>query len=457
MNERPHIVLFCTDTQRCDTLGCYGSQLNLTPHLDRLAADGIVCEQAYTASPVCGPARCSLITGLYPPSHGSIENGFARDADLITLPDVMAAAGYRCLMAGKTHFGPIPEAFEEVYEGPDIEAVGSYPAGDAAVVDRALQWLDDGADNDRPIFLFISLHMPHEPFQPTDEAIAAVDIDKMPPLNFEPGDLEKQPDYLRKDLGIPHFAEEIAREFYPDGQPDMEAIDRDRQRYYALMGMVDEQFGRVMQKLDDLSMAEDSVTVFTSDHGSTLYDRGFKDKHCFYDEVWRVPMIVHAPGRLSPRREAGPMTWLDLPTTFANWAGADGSAFQGFDLTAALDHESVDWPRVAVPASIWHTLALTTDRWTLEYDTLRGVGRLFDRHTDPLQRCDVWDEPDAQTIRGKLTEALLNWRASLHSPQQSAKRFEVGGPVADVAKATESRLPGNLADTHLQSAVRGCV
>jgi choline-sulfatase len=204
-------------------------------------------------------------------------------------------------------------------------------------------------------------------------------------------------------------------------------------------------------------MAEDSVTVFTSDHGSTLYDRGFKDKHCFYDEVWRVPMIVHAPGRLSPRRVAGPMTWLDLPTTFASWAGADGSAFQGFDLSEALQDDSVDWPRVAVPASIWHTLALATDRWTLEYDTLRGVGRLFDRHTDPLQRCDVWDEPDAQTIRGKLTEALLNWRASLHSPQQSAKRFEVGGPVADVAKATESRLPGNLADTHLQSAVRGCV
>jgi arylsulfatase A-like enzyme len=445
--RKPNLLLICTDTQRCDTLGAYGSRTGATPRLDALAEKSIVMTEAYTASPVCGPARCSLLTGLYPPSHGAIENGFERHADLVTLPDLLKQQGYRCLMAGKTHFGPVPESFERYDEGPSIGEVGSYPKRDEAVVDEALRWLDE-LPGDEPWFLFLSLHMPHEPFQPTDEAVAAIDPATLPLLNWESGDLEREPPHLREDLGVPHFLDEHEK-FFPNGEADRVAIDADRRRYHALCGMLDEQVGRVLDRVGD-----DAAIVFTSDHGTTLYDHGFKEKHCFYDPVWRVPMIIKPPHNVLPEHEAGLMTWPDLTATLLGWAGADTSEMQGFDLSLDLldpTRDAKGWPRQAAVGTVFHASALVTWRWKLEYDHRRGIGRLFDRAADPSERHDLWDE--AVHKRQKLLAALLTWHAGLHSPQLDTRHRGRGGPVADHARRVRDAVPANAADVLLQRMV----
>jgi arylsulfatase A-like enzyme len=448
--DRPNLLLICTDTQRCDTLGAYGGRVGNTPHLDRLADEGVVFHQAHTASPVCGPARASLITGLYPPCHGAIENGFDPHPGLTTLPDRLRDAGYRCLMAGKTHFGPIPDAFDRVSEGPPVDQTGGYPQRDAEVVTEALDWLAEAPD-DRPFFLFLSLHMPHEPFQPDDDALARVEIDRLPPLNHEPGDLDRLPDYLRHDLGIPHDRDLLDRTYFPDGRPDHAEIDADRRRYQALVGMIDDQVGRVRAALDRLGLADDTLIAFTSDHGTAGYDRGFKDKHHFHDESWRVPLIVHHPATLAPADRHDLISWVDLTATLLGVAGGDASECQGYDLAEALRDPEMPWPRHALPATVFHTLALVTDRWKLEYDALRATGRLFDRRADPLERRDLW--PDAPPARDRLRHALLAWHAALHSPQRSAQRHGRGGPVADAALATERALTAQHADRLLDRLV----
>jgi arylsulfatase A-like enzyme len=290
--------------------------------------------------------------------------------------------------------------------------------------------------------------MPHEPFQPTPAALNRVDEADLPPLNYEPGDLEAQPPYLWQDLGIPHDAEVLRDTYYPDGHADQQAIDVKRKAYYALVGMVDDQVGRVRAAIDRQGLAGLTLTVFTSDHGSTLFDRGFKDKHCFYDEVWRVPLIYHAPGRLESRRVEGITGWIDLTPTLARFGGVESAPFQGLDTAAALLDPGKPWPRRALAASVYHTLALATPRWTLEYDSLRARGRLFDRPADPAQRRDLWADADPriQRERDRLLHQLLAWRAALGNHPRQRRRFTPGGPVAGAAQRAAETIDANHAD-----------
>ncbi len=454
-SDRPNLLLICTDNQRRDSLGCYGSRLGNTPHLDQLAAEGVVCDEAYTASPVCGPARCSLITGLHPLCHGAIENGMDRHADLATLPDTLAAAGYQCFMAGKTHFGPMPVGFEKVTQGPSVTEAGGYPARDSAVVSEALRWLEQ-RDPARPFFLFLSLHMPHEPFQPTNAARAKVDPRRLPPLDYQHGDLDQLPTYLTQDLGIPHESPADRERYFPAGQPDVAEIDRQRRDYYALAGMIDDQVGRVRRALDRLSVEANTLTVFTSDHGSSLFDRGFKDKHCFYDPVWRVPLIFHAPGRLRPRREAGLTGWIDLPPTLIGWANAEAPNWQGLNLANALQNRPARWPRQGLAASVFSTLALVTPEHKLIYDATRAGGQFFDRRNDPEERDDLWknEHPLTREARIQTQLALLAWRAALPPAHDLLRRFTPGGPVARAAQDAVRQRPANHADRLLQTILK---
>jgi arylsulfatase A-like enzyme len=109
---KPNILLITTDSQRWDTLRCMGSEFAVSPNLDRLAAEGVLFEEAHASSIVCSPTRCSLLTGVHTPIHGCIENGISRLTHLPVFPDLLKEQGYTNIMVGKTHFGPLPESFD---------------------------------------------------------------------------------------------------------------------------------------------------------------------------------------------------------------------------------------------------------------------------------------------------------------------------------------------------------
>lgn len=209
--RKPNILLITTDSQRCDSVGCMGSQHAVSPNLDRLAAEGVLFEQAHSSSPVCAPARCSLLTGLHTPIHGCIENGVRRRIDLPVFPDALAETGYTNIMVGKAHFDPIPQSFQVCHTtrgekgggGDDFYAEhirrhgyrrsSAYPNPippelfiDAYIADVTIREMSAATKSGKtPFFAFCSMLSPHSPMDPPGEWATIMDDAMLPPINYE--------------------------------------------------------------------------------------------------------------------------------------------------------------------------------------------------------------------------------------------------------------------------------
>ncbi|MFW5857238.1 MAG: sulfatase, partial [Planctomycetota bacterium] len=393
-DDRPNLLLITTDTQRWDTLHCMGSDFARSPHLDRLAAEGVLFENAHTPSPVCMPARCSLMTGTHAHVHGCIENGFQRFTHLPMLPDLLKAEGYTNLMIGKTHFGPIPESFDvqhvswgeknrecDDFYGQFIQARGFGRARehlkpnpvpedlclDAHIATTAIAEMERAAGTAEPFFAFCSFVSPHGPVDPPGRWADLYSRDDLPPLNYREGEIHDHPPALRRLLG---YGDEPRR-------PRDEILELRRQ-YYGLAAYVDHQVGRLLTFLDEAGLREKTLVVFTSDHGQQHFDHGFSDKHNWYDETWRVPLILSRPGVLPAGTRAGFATWTDLTVSLLAAAGGTCPTMQGYDLVTPL-RDGTPSPRAGVAGVCLRSLAVASERWKLEYYLDDADGRLFDR------------------------------------------------------------------------------
>lgn len=461
--DRPNILLITTDTSRTDTLGCYGSPYAVSPNLDRLAAEGVLFEQAHTPSPVCMPARCSLLTGVHTPVHGCIENGLARRTDLAVFPDLLKEAGYTNIMVGKTHFGPVPDSFDvqdilqggKGVEGDDgygrhLRAHGfgratSHPNPvpeelflEAYLVDRTIEEVERARLTGSPFFAFCSMLSPHGPLDPPGAWAHLFDDRPLPVLNVVPGEVTTHPLHQRRLLG--HVGREQDLPGFTGGVPDMEWIDQRRRLYYGLAAYCDAQIGRLLQYLDRSGLRENTLVIFTSDHGTLLFDHGFDDKHSYYDASWRVPLLMRLPGVLPEGERRGFAIWNDLTATVLAAAGAELPSAQGFDLFTPLA-EGRESPRWYAVGTLYKSCAVATRRWKLEYDIEERTGRLFDRVADPLEQHDRYGEAGHRDVRDGLLHALLSWRADLTDVEFLRRRTGEagdGGPGGHVA----TRLAG---------------
>ncbi len=458
-----NVLLITTDTQRCDTLACMGNAQAISPHLDRLAAEGVLYEQAHTSSPVCSPARCTLLTGVHAPVHGAIENGIRRHEHLTVFPDLLKRAGYTNIMIGKTHFGPLPASFDvhrPYHDGPALDAApgGFDPDPDqearhreARIVDVAITEIDRVTSSGAgPFFAFCSLVSPHPPFQPPGRWARAYQDRPLPPVNYRPGEEERHPAHIRSVLGL------------LDGNPastafrnrhDVTALDGERRLYYGLAAYCDDQIGRLLAHLDRTGLRETTLVIFTSDHGTQLLDHGFLDKHNYYDESWRVPLIMRQPGRLPAGERRGFASWVDLAPTILGAAGISCPTMQGLDLL----HPGEDGgppPRRCAAATLYKSCAVTGRRWKMEYYMEEGRGRLFDRREDGTEQVDLWDSRAHRQVRDALLHALLTWRADMLDLQQlQAMTVDAGGPIAKHTARHTHALLGSDAERRLDEAV----
>jgi arylsulfatase A-like enzyme len=435
---RPNLLLITTDTSRCDTLNCMGYDFAISPNIDRLAREGTMFLNAHTSSPVCCPARCSLLTGLHTPSHGTIENGVGRRKDVITLPDLLARAGYRNFMIGKTHFGAIPESFEQVIGAEDYRAwlAGQdggqaepmqRPArlhGDSYFVDRTIESMREAARGDKPFFAFCSLNSPHPPAHPPREFAGTYDAAEIPELNYVEGEEQRQPAQTKllldikadntlldgEDKADPDYWREAIGRIY-EKQWD-EPIQTRRRRYYSYAAFTDSLVGRLIDFLDEAGLSENTLVLFTSDHGQQCFDHGFNDKHNYYDESWRIPFILRMPGKIPAGAKRQFAIWNDIPTTLLAAAGIECPSMQGYDLFTPL-WQGKESPRRCAIGTLYKSCAVASRRWKLEYYFEEGSGRLFDRVNDPKERNDLYRSPEHASLRENLLRALLTWRADL--------------------------------------------
>jgi arylsulfatase len=458
--NRPNILLICTDQQRFDALGAYGNPHIATPNLDRLAADGVLFENCYVQNPVCAPSRASLMTGRYVAAHGLHANGvdIAPDSEMFT--KLLADDGYDCGLVGKFHLGacfagrseprlddgfrvfrwahdPYPGSSENAYHRwlraahPDLYAQAC--AGEAGwdtlpteahysrwIGDETIDFLASARQDGKPFFFVANFFDPHHGFGAPPEYRARYDAAALPPPVAADGELESKP---------PVFTEASKRSYAGHARGFAEYTDDElaevRAAYYAMVTLVDDEVGRILDALEAEGLADDTVVVFTSDHGEMLGDHQLMLKGPFhYDCAVRVPLIVRWPGRFAPARRAELVQWVDLGPTFLDLAGlAPSPRHQGASLRGLLTGEDTTWRDWALcqyrdsghaydpPV---HVTMLRHDRWKLVVhhggpaSRRERTGELYDLAADPDELVNRWADPAHRDVRIGLQELLID-------------------------------------------------
>lgn len=417
--RRPNVVVFFTDQQRLDTTGLHGNPLDLTPNLDRVARQNVHVAYSFTCQPVCGPARACLQTGLYATTTGCYRNGIPLPDASRTLAHCFAEAGYQTGYIGKWHLydrqsmGPVPkdkrfgyqywlaanvleytsEAYDTVmYDGDEREVrLPGYRVD--AVTDASIRYLDERRRRADPFFLFVSYLEPHHQNQ----------IDDYPP-----------------PAG---YRERYTGRWVP---PDLAALGGSAHQhlggYYGMVKRLDEAYGRLLDALRSLGLAEDTVVLFTADHGNHFKTRNAEYKRSCHDSSIRVPTVLAGPGLRGGGEVQQLVSLIDLPPTLLDAAGLEVPAqMQGRSILPLLRGERGDWPEeVFVQISEAQTgRAVRTKRWKYGVDAPGETGPsaaryeeqyLYDLQSDPHELANLIGSeahrPVAEAMRGRLLRRM---------------------------------------------------
>jgi arylsulfatase A-like enzyme len=470
-----NVLFIGTDQQRTSTLSCYGNSWAHSPNIDRLAAGGVRFTDAVTVTPVCSPSRTSMLTGVHVPVHGVYENGIdAYDhADSLTpYFDVLKAQGYNTALIGKTHFNPTPATIDHLdahtgnsdMRGPNVVAADFL---ETYLVNQTMQWISSlpagtaGAPA-APWFCYTSMVSPNGPnWVPTGPWSNVYNGVSFPPVNFQNGNIAELPYQTRMLLGLLGHEHNNPPAF-PAGQPNMGYIDQPvtpgssagRYNYYTQAAYVDYEVGRLLDFLDQRRLTGNTLVIFSSDHGSQMYDHGINnDKHNFLDATLRVPMIMRLPNVIPAGITRRFATTLDIPATILAAAGAAiPNSYQGFDLltpTAA----GLPSPRTVGIACEYRGMAVVTPSWKLAYFPENDEGRFWDRVADPAEQTDLWGSTDAVVVRARtgLLKALLRWRAQQDPISFMQNHLQGQGPTALHVIQHTNGIKGIDAEVRLQT------
>lgn len=460
--QQPNIVFVITDQQRFDTIGALGYSHVRTPNLDRLVAEGTAFTNTYVTSPSCAPSRASLFSGLYPHTTGVLRNDEPWHHSWV---EQLGDAGYHCVNVGKMHTYPYEASvgFHErhVVENKDretprlpfyldtwdkalwargvrkpsrvtyaeredyAERLGAFewepPAdlhADTFVGSLATMWLDTWRGG-RPFFLQIGFPGPHPPYDPTPEALDAYRDQPVPMPHRSREEIDAQPQAL-KDLRAQHMSVDHDSIVHLD-EPSDEQLERQRRHYYANITMIDEQLGEIREALERRGVLDNTLIVFTSDHGDTLNDHGQSQKWSMYEGSVHVPAIVWGPGRVQPGQILDGLTsHMDLGPTVLEYAGLEiPSWFEAQSLVPALSgepysgrsHVFSEHARDRILAGTANMTMVVKGTWKLVEYLDPDDGQLFDLETDPGEINDLYGSPQYAEICSELLGTISKWRA----------------------------------------------
>jgi choline-sulfatase len=443
----PNLLLIMVDQLAAAWLPAYGHPVVQSPAISALARDGVVFESAYCPSPLCAPSRASILTGRLPSQTGVYDNGAELPAATPTLAHHLRALGYSTCLAGKMHFvGPDQlHGFEERLT-PDI-----YPAGFDWTPDwrstpgEQLAWyhtmesvlrpgrceasLQQDYDDEvafasvrklfdiargrapEPFFLVASFTHPHDPWEVRGRywdryAAGVIDLPSAPPPPLSEADPHSR--RIREMIG----SDEAAL--------TEEQIRNARHAYYGMISYIDDRVGALLRALDDTGLKDNTIVVFTSDHGDMLGERGMWYKMCFFEWSARVPLIVSAPGRFAPRRVAHNVSHLDLFPTFLEVAAAGGAKSEpvepidGRSLMPLMQGRPDDWPDTVFAEYLAEGTTepcFMVKRGRHKYVTCPGdPPQLYDLASDPWQLENLAGRSDhAEAERALAAAAAARW------------------------------------------------
>lgn len=438
--NRPNILYIFSDQHAARVMGCAGDSAAETPNLDRLAQDGVRFDRAYCPSPVCLPARMSMLTGLRPHEQSCWTNDDILDSAHPTWLHGLGAAGYNPVLIGRMHSlgpdqlrgyvarpigdhspnwpgvarrslgalsktsGPFRESIEK--SGP---GQSSYQVMDEDVLAACISFLKDHAarEDDEPFCLTASFMLPHPPYVASEQDFAAVE-DRVPAPHIPHPPNDEHP-WIRQWRQLKHVNEVSADE-----------VHRARCGYYALVRQLDRHIGDLLATLDQIGCAEDTLVVYVSDHGDHIGERGLFWKHTFYEDAIRVPLIMRWPGHIAPGQDCTqPVETGALGNTILSLVGAPtlpNAAMTSFDDLIADKSAEADRPIFVeyctddIPA--WAEGQAVQQRAVIQgrfkYIYYHGYpDQLFDLENDPLEQRDLARNPDHADTAAQLRALVL--------------------------------------------------
>ena len=483
--NRPNILWICSDSQRWDSLGCYGNPWVRTPNLDRLAAGGTLFNRAYCQNPLCTPSRGSFLTGRYPVTTKLRQNGQDIPEGEVLVTRILRDNGYVCGLSGKLHlsacdhkiknFGRDPkgwwkqqnqeyhfkgverridDGYDEFYWCHSVSNSNAYtrwlqdkgsakpepklrddsrhvyrsvPDGDHVTtfcVEKAMGFLEAYKDSVYPWLFSVNIWDPHLSLRVIDEYMDRYldRVDEIPDAVFAQGELATKPPYQLK------YHEEMKPGF---DFADMTAHERKycKAAYWAMVDHIDHQVGRLLDKLEETGQREDTLVIYTSDHGEMLGDHGLYVKGPFhYEGAVRVPLIMSYPGVIPAgvRREAL-VELCDLAPTVLDCAGlprhpgmqarslwefvTDAAAEDAFrdDVYCEYYNANPNEPKQ-------FCTMVRGERYKINVFHGQELGELYDLEEDPGELTNLWDRPDHLGVKAAMLKRVCDRMAQTADP-----------------------------------------
>lgn len=437
---KPNVLVIMSDQHHWRFMGCAGHRLARTPAIDALAARGTRFDNAYCASPLCGPSRMAFMTGQLPSTIGVLDNHQSLHSDIPTFAHHLAAGGYETVLAGRMHFngpdqrhgferrlvgdvtpyvyGPAKRFAQEVltdgpwHTGPSVESISrSGPGGhayehyDQLVAREAAEWMVSRQD-DRPFALVVGFVLPHAPFVCSPADFDAFD------------DLVTEDDLPAWDDTLHAYNIAMRQRSGLNRQPRVTPKDQ-RRAVVAYLGMcasLDRQVATVLDGLARSGQADQTIVVYTSDHGEQLGEHGLWWKHSFYQGSAAVPMIFAGPGVSVGQVVSRNVSLIDVGPTLLNMVGCSpmvdvqGRSYRSLLSTDATPQTS-PWPDTVFCENLWpsspHVIARMVRRGPWKLNHYHGQSpELFNLADDPGEMCDRAKDPACQAILRELMQRV---------------------------------------------------
>lgn len=472
---KPNILFVFTDDHAAHAISAYGSKINTTPNIDRIANEGMKFERCYVTNSICGPSRATILTGKYNHRNGFVRNGNVFNGEQQTFPKLLKKVGYQTAVIGKWHLRSTPTGFDHydvlIGQGPyynppmksrgdDGNPVTTKHTGYTTdiITDKTLDWLKSTRDKSKPFMLMMQHKAPHRNWQPGPDHLTMYDDVEIP-----------EPDSLRDDYsgkaspartqtmtvtrhlsandlklnGAPRNLTESQKEIWNSAYAHKNKAFEEAQLsgdellkwkyqryikdYLRCVASVDDNLGEVLDYLDQSGLSKNTVVMYSSDQGWYLGDHGWYDKRWMYEESLKMPFVVKWPGVVTPGSVCHEIVSnVDFAETFLEIAGAKiPQDMQGHSLIPLLKGKTPNNWRTTFyyhyyefpgAHSVRRHYGVTTGRYKLIHFYNIDEWELFDLDEDPEEYNSVYGQPEYNAIFADLSRELKRLKGHLKVP-----------------------------------------
>ncbi len=469
---RPNILFIMADDHAAHAMSCYGSKINKTPNLDRIANEGMRFLNCFVVNSICTPSRAAILTGKYSHINGvTVFNRF--DGSQPTVAKMLQKAGYHTGMIGKWHLTSDPTGFDYwnilpgqgKYHDPDFIEMGTrktiHGYATDIITDSSIDFLKN-RPKDQPFFLMCHHKAPHRPWEPDEKhehmyddvqitepetfnddyrtrSAAAPEATMRIDRNLNRTDLKIKPPPGLKPKEITQWNQTVDKEMEVTINGEKKTLTGQELKkwkyqkfikdYLRCIASVDENVGRLLDYLDQAGLKENTIVIYTSDQGFFLGDHDWFDKRFMYEESLRMPFLIRYPGKIKPHTTNAEMILnVDFAPTFLEYAGLPiPSEIQGRSFVSLLDgKQPKDWRKTMYyryyhypgDHQVQQHYGVRTDRYKLIYFHRINQWELYDLQKDPDELNNVYAEPAYAGTVKKLKAELERLRKELNDHDQ---------------------------------------